>query len=57
MKDRPSDTETLRLVTAFFDIQDQETRRLILLMTEAAASGAPITAETMHLFMSEAKPH
>ena len=47
MNDNSSDLETLRLVTAFFNITDPEARRLIVAIAEAAAGGTKITADLL----------
>jgi hypothetical protein len=55
MEDRPDKVETLRLVTAFFNIADPEFRRVILAIVEAKAGGAPLTAESLRPMTDEAK--
>ncbi len=55
MEDRPHNIETLRLVTAFFNIADPEARRIILAIAEAKAGGATLTAEALHPLTDEAK--
>ena len=39
------DTEALRLMRAFYQIDDPETRRIILAVAEAAAEGATLNVE------------
>jgi hypothetical protein len=55
MEDHPENIETLRLVTAFYNISDPEVRRVILAIAEAKASGATLTAEALRGLTDEAK--
>jgi hypothetical protein len=55
MNNTSSDLEMLRLVTAFFNIADPRTRRIILAIAEEAADGTPITEELLRSLMDEAR--
>jgi hypothetical protein len=46
-KHRPDDTETLRLVAAFYRVSDPNVRRTIVELAEAVANGKPITVEAL----------
>lgn len=49
MTDNADDAQTLRLLRAFMKIEDLDARRIIIRLTEAAASGASINVENFDL--------
>ena len=57
MTEKVFDDQSLRLLKAYFSIQDKDAREIIVALAEAAASGAKLRARTADDLIESGKPH